>query len=560
MIGWTLETLAASTLLMLVVLALRGPVARRFGPHAAYMLWALPALRMILPRLPESAMPVEKVPVHIDIAKLIAAAALRGTQAPAAAAPQATATSQVMVDWLSFGIIAWLAGAAAYLAWQLGRHHRFMSIALEHAEKGFLRSGIKVRLSPVVSGPLAAGIFHRHILLPEDFEQRYTTAEQQLALAHELAHHRRGDLIANGAALVMLALHWFNPIAHWAYRAFRADQELACDATVLVAAPESRSDYGRALIKSAAAGMPGAAACALGPATELKRRITMIALSTRSRARRLAGAAIATVLVGVGLGLTASGSIAAPSKIAPTAVKPIFHAQAQPHLIMVATADDASANPNDNEDNSDNNDNDNRSSSADGSVPPAPPAGPVGMIPPAPPAAPVAMVPPVPPISPVSPVPPVPPVAMNGVLTREQIRAIQDSARQAAQMARQQSREARRLGDEQARQAGEMARLAVANVDFEKINHDAMIEARTELERECRHAKPAVPGETDAQAISRLSMGCVDMAAIGREVQQELQKALDEVRADKDLSEAERAQALAAISRTRAEMAKKFAQ
>lgn len=550
MIGWTLETLVASTLLMLVVLALRGPVARRFGPHAAYLLWLLPALRMILPRLPEGAIPVEKVPAHIDIARLIAAAALRGTQAPAAAT-QAVATSQVTIDWLSFGIIAWLGGAAAYLAWQLGRHHRFMSVALEHADKGFLRGGIKVRLSPVVSGPLAAGIFHRHILLPEDFEQRYTGAEQQLALEHELAHHRRGDLIANGAALAMLALHWFNPIAHWAYRAFRADQELACDATVLVAAPESRSDYGRALIKSAAAGMPGAAACALGPATELKRRITMIALSTRSRARRLAGAAIATVLVGVGLGLTASGSIAAPSRIAPASVKPIFHAQAQPHLIMVA--DKGSTATEDADDNGNDNNNDNDNDNPPNVNPDAPAV-------PAPPVPPVGMVPPVPPAPAVGPVPPVPPMPMNNVLSREQIRAIHDSAREAAHMAREQARMSQREAMEQARQAGEVARQAVANIDFEKINHDAMMEARTELERECRHAKPAAAGETDAQAISRLSMGCVDMAAIGREVQDELQKALDEVRADKDLSEAQRAQALAAISRTRAEMAKKFAQ
>ena len=542
MIGWTIEALAASTLLMLVVLAVRGPVARRFGAQAAYLLWLLPALRMILPRIPETAVPVQAMPAHIDIARLIAAAALRAHQAPAAPAGPVPAVS---IDWLTISLVLWLGGALSYLAWQLGRHYRFMSVALENSDRGFLRGGIKVRLSPVVSGPLAAGIFHRHILLPEDFERRYTGAEQQLALAHELAHHRRGDLIANGAALVMLALHWFNPIAHWAYRAFRADQELACDATVLVAAPESRSDYGRALIKSAAAGTPGAATCALGPATELKRRITMIALSTRSRARRLAGAAIATVLVGLGLGLTASGSIASPSRIAPASVKPIFHVQAQPHLIMVAdkggvVTDDADDNNNDDNDN--------------GNPPNVDPDAPALPVPPVPPA---GIVPPVPPVPVVAPVPPMP---INGMLSREDIRAIHDAAREAAQQARQQSREARRVAYDQARQAGEMARLAVANVDFAKLSHDSMVEARTELERDCKHAQPAVPGETDGQAISRLAMGCVDMAAIGREVQEELRKALDEIRADKNLSEAERAQALAAVSRTRTEMAKKFAQ
>ena len=60
----------------------------------------------------------------------------------------------------------------------------------------------------------------------------------------------------------------------------------------------------------------------------------MIAHSTSSRALRMAGASLAVLTVGVGLGLTASGSIAAPSKVAPTAVKPLFQAQAQPQSTL----------------------------------------------------------------------------------------------------------------------------------------------------------------------------------------------------------------------------------
>ena len=51
MIAWLVETLIATTALMLLVLALRGPVRQVFGSHAAYALWLLPALRMILPPL-----------------------------------------------------------------------------------------------------------------------------------------------------------------------------------------------------------------------------------------------------------------------------------------------------------------------------------------------------------------------------------------------------------------------------------------------------------------------------------------------------------------------------
>ena len=39
----------------------------------------------------------------------------------------------------------------------------------------------------------------------------------------------------------MLALNWFNPVAWLAFRAFRADQELACDAAVAAAGSAERA-------------------------------------------------------------------------------------------------------------------------------------------------------------------------------------------------------------------------------------------------------------------------------------------------------------------------------
>ena len=54
MIAWAIETLVATTLLMLVILAIRGPFRRTFVPGVAYLLWLLPLARMILPPLPAS--------------------------------------------------------------------------------------------------------------------------------------------------------------------------------------------------------------------------------------------------------------------------------------------------------------------------------------------------------------------------------------------------------------------------------------------------------------------------------------------------------------------------
>ena len=58
MTGWLAQTLFSSTLLMLLVLALRRPVARLFGARMAYALWALPLLRMLMPPLPGWTSPI----------------------------------------------------------------------------------------------------------------------------------------------------------------------------------------------------------------------------------------------------------------------------------------------------------------------------------------------------------------------------------------------------------------------------------------------------------------------------------------------------------------------
>ena len=48
---WLVDSFIAFSALLLLVLILRRPVARWFGPEAAYLLWALPALRWLMPPL-----------------------------------------------------------------------------------------------------------------------------------------------------------------------------------------------------------------------------------------------------------------------------------------------------------------------------------------------------------------------------------------------------------------------------------------------------------------------------------------------------------------------------
>jgi hypothetical protein len=132
--------------------------------------------------------------------------------------------------------------------------------------------------------------------------------ERRLALVHEAAHHDRFDIQANLVGLAVLALHWWNPLAHRAYRAFRSDQELACDATVLADAQSGdRLAYGTAVLKSASARMPGVA-CALSHKVQLKQRIMIMARKPVGTSRLVLGGMVAIAAIGGGLLLTASGT------------------------------------------------------------------------------------------------------------------------------------------------------------------------------------------------------------------------------------------------------------
>ncbi len=331
MIGWAIEGLIASTLLMLAVLVLRGPVRRSFGAGIAYALWVLPVARLLLPPMPGQGWfspilnpildklmltqviggllnPANLTPIAAEQAVLVAELQSSAGRVDIAAIPPAIVDHGAPLAAVLVGV--WLIGALLFMAWHLVRYWRFCGLMLSHA-RSISTGPVRVIRTDAASGPLAFGIWRKYIAFPSDFDTRYDADEQALAMAHELTHHARGDLIANWVALIVLALHWFNPVAWRAFRAFRADQEMACDERVLAGRSAAvRHAYGRAIVKSAHGGAV-AAACHLHTINDLKGRLRMLAKDRVSSARMATGMAAVVAIAAVTLGVTASGTEAA---------------------------------------------------------------------------------------------------------------------------------------------------------------------------------------------------------------------------------------------------------
>jgi beta-lactamase regulating signal transducer with metallopeptidase domain len=141
--------------------------------------------------------------------------------------------------WLSTGVhgralaMIWAGGVLASVALTAWKFLRFQSRA---------RQGR--------AGPAIVGVLAPRLVLPSDFSQRFTADEQRLVRAHERAHIDRLDARFNGLALALQCLNWFNPLIYVAITAMRFDQELACDATVMMRLPHERRRYAETLLRS----------------------------------------------------------------------------------------------------------------------------------------------------------------------------------------------------------------------------------------------------------------------------------------------------------------------
>ncbi len=322
MIGWLLDTLLYTGALIALVLVLRGPVARQFGPQMSYALWALPFLRFVMPPvvLPASFAPapaVDRLVTSAGSAELtplseVALHPASAGQMPDFVPPADSGIWDTLSGLLANALVlAWLGGAAAFLLWRWWTYYRMRDWLLADARPVGEVGRIRLVESPAAVSPVAFGVSDKVIALPMEFMAMEDRTARDLAIQHELAHHRGLDLLANILAQPLLALHWFNPLAWLGWRAMRRDQEAACDARVVAQHdPHVRAQYGR-VIASFAAGprlslaAPMAGHRSFGPLLGEKsiihrlRSLTMADVSPRRRwAGRLmlAGAVIALPL------------------------------------------------------------------------------------------------------------------------------------------------------------------------------------------------------------------------------------------------------------------------
>jgi beta-lactamase regulating signal transducer with metallopeptidase domain len=282
------EMTIATSIAVLFVVVLRIPLRRTAGAQAAYWLWLMvpaSALAVSLPA-PANSSGIATLAVPEPISHAIAGTVVALT----ASGPSMT--------YPSIGLLVWMAGAWVMLALMVRRHRDFVRSlgSLSLLPNGAYRSASVVE-------PMLVGAWRPRIVLPADFETRYTGEECALVLAHERAHMRRGDALVNAAATGWLCVFWFNPLMYWAIGRFRFDQELACDAFVLAATGAARRRYAGALLKTQLAAYfagPVPIGCHWQSSHPLKERVAVLKRPIPGFMRHAFGVALALVSIVAG--------------------------------------------------------------------------------------------------------------------------------------------------------------------------------------------------------------------------------------------------------------------
>ena len=160
-----------------------------------------------------------------------------------------------------------------------------------------IRRDIPLVVTPAADCPMLAGFLRPALYLPDE---ALSEQEAMFIFRHELTHYKRGDLWLKLLLTAAKTVHWFNPLVYLMARFAQEDIELACDDAVVRGMDSAqRRAYGETILRSAAAQVKKRAlvSCFTGDKETLMRRFEGL-FDKRAKKRGVALVVAAAVLVG----------------------------------------------------------------------------------------------------------------------------------------------------------------------------------------------------------------------------------------------------------------------
>ena len=251
-------------------------------------------------------------------------------------------------------LLAVYAGTLVYfmarLAWGLWRTRRMRREAVPaqlskdaQARWDALRARMggaeaELLLSASVAGPVVVGVWRRLLLVPRDFFTSVDACDLDAALAHELAHLRRGDYAKNLVYSVLMIVMAWHPCAWLLQKRIAESREMVCDA-MAARVVAGRKKYAQSLLRLAMA-MPAGLNAGVLPAVgifdgnTLERRV----VEMMDKRKELSGAARLAAVAGAVLLGSALCASAVGMRVDVAAGVPAADTAGTPKLLHVSAA------------------------------------------------------------------------------------------------------------------------------------------------------------------------------------------------------------------------------
>ena len=247
---------------ILVLLCLKPLLTRAVPPRWQTLLWTLALVVMVLPvyqwvpvSIPAPAVPVIQTLTETEVP---VSDPQTGTEentqvspTPQAELPDDSQPQRLTPVHLGY---LWLAGTGIFLAFLLGSYgwlcRKLLKNSIKIPEHSLLEEvrqslgihrKIPLREAPGLPTPMLVGFFFPVVCLPDpDLPEEHL----RMVLLHELTHYKRKDLLLKWLALLVNAIHWFNPLAWLLTRSLGQACEDACDRDVTRdMSPQERKQY-----------------------------------------------------------------------------------------------------------------------------------------------------------------------------------------------------------------------------------------------------------------------------------------------------------------------------
>lgn len=252
----------AGAVMILAIIVIRALAINLLPKKTFVVLWGIAVVRLLFPLSLPSMFSVYSLLSEytsvIDAAKGSQAALVLPVETPGQITAMHSNTSSA-ANTVSMWTVLWAVGMLIYVTffviayWKCRQEFQISlpvnnDFTIKWLNTHQQKRTISIRQSSRFSAPLTYGILRPVILVPISTEWGNTTSLQYV-LAHEYVHIRRFDSIKKFALIMVLCVHWFNPLVWAMYVLANRDIELSCDeAVVRLFGENTKATYARVLI------------------------------------------------------------------------------------------------------------------------------------------------------------------------------------------------------------------------------------------------------------------------------------------------------------------------